>query len=135
VDTPAEADAALVRIDAPYEPARRLPEAFFHQGRLDLPADRLDHLTALAAAVPTVVDVFLERPAVLPEVAGSAAALLADFGASDDAVLDVVFGRTRAEGRLPFELPRSMAAVEAHPEDLPGGTADPLFLLGHPQKG
>lgn len=85
--------------------------------------------------MPTVVDVFLERPAVLPEVAAAAAALLADFGASDEAVLDVVFGRARAEGRLPFELPRSMAAVEVHPEDLPGGTADPLFALGHPQKG
>ncbi|WP_326950563.1 glycoside hydrolase family 3 protein [Amycolatopsis sp. NBC_01307] len=135
VDTPADAEVALVRIDAPYEPARQLPEAFFHQGRLDLPDDRRDQLTALAAAVPTVVDVFLERPAILPEVASAAAALLGDFGASDEAVLDVVFGRARAEGRLPFELPRSMAAVEAHPEDLPGGTADPLFALGHPQKG
>ncbi len=24
-----------------------------------------------------------------------------------------------------------MAAVEAHPEDLPGGTRDPVFPLGH----
>lgn len=131
VDTPEEAEFALVRLDAPYEPAARLPEAFFHQGRLDLPADRRGHLTALAATVPTVVDVFLDRPAILPEIAGAAAALLADFGAADEAVLDVVFGRARAAGRLPFELPGSMAAVEAHPEDLPGGTADPLFPLGH----
>ncbi|MEU8637757.1 glycoside hydrolase family 3 N-terminal domain-containing protein [Amycolatopsis sp. NPDC048633] len=133
VDTSEEAEVALVRLDAPCEPAARLPEAFFHQGRLDLAPDRLEHLTALAATVPTVVDVFLERPAVLPEVAASAAALLGDFGATDDAVLDVVFGRARAEGRLPFELPSSMAAVEAHPEDLPGGTVDPLFPLGHPK--
>jgi beta-glucosidase len=133
VDTPEEAEVALVRFGAPHEPAAKLPEAFFHQGRLDLPPDRLEHLTALAAKVPTVVDVFLERPAILPEIAAVAAALLGDFGATDEAVLDVVFGRARAEGRLPFELPSSMAAVEAHPEDLPGGTVDPLFPLGHPK--
>ncbi|GLY39974.1 beta-glucosidase [Amycolatopsis sp. NBRC 101858] len=131
VDTPAEADAAVVRIGTPYEPRARLPEAFFHQGRLDLPADDLDHLRTLMATVPTVVDVFLDRAAVIPELAEHAAALLADFGAADDAVLDVVFGHATAEGRLPIELPSSMAAVEAHPEDRPGGTANPLFPLGH----
>ncbi|MFJ7213098.1 glycoside hydrolase family 3 protein [Amycolatopsis sp. NPDC098790] len=131
VDEPAEADAAVVRIGTPYEPRPRLPEAFFHQGRLDLPREASDHLRALMATVPTVVDVFLDRAAVVPELAEHAAALLADFGAADDAVLDVVFGHARAEGRLPIELPSSMAAVEAHPEDRPGGTADPLFPLGH----
>ncbi|WP_086678271.1 glycoside hydrolase family 3 protein [Amycolatopsis pretoriensis] len=131
VDSPAEADAAVVRIDAPYEPRPRLPEAFFHQGRLDLPREASDRLRALMTTVPTVVDVFLDRAAVVPELAEHAAALLADFGAADDAVLDVVFGHAKAEGRLPIELPSSMAAVEAHPEDRPGGTADPLFPLGH----
>jgi beta-glucosidase len=131
VDSPAKADAALVRIAAPYEPRARLPEAFFHQGRLDLPAERRAHLLELMATVPTVVDVFLDRAAVVPELAEHATALLADFGAADDAVLDVVFGHAVAEGRLPIELPSSMAAVEAHPEDRPGGTEDPLFPLGH----
>jgi beta-glucosidase len=131
VDSADQADAALVRIAAPYEPRSRLPEAFFHQGRLDLPDELREHLLALAATVPTVVDVFLDRAAVVPELAAHAAALLADFGAADDAVLDVVFGHATAEGRLPIELPSSMAAVEAHPEDRPGGTADPLFPIGH----
>ncbi|MBB5133362.1 beta-glucosidase [Thermocatellispora tengchongensis] len=128
---PQDADAALVRIAAPYEPRERLPEALFHQGRLDLPEPEREHLCALAAALPTVIDVFVERPPVIPELAESGAALLADFGADDAAVLDVVFGHARPEGRLPVELPRSMAAVEAHPEDLPGGTPDPVFPLGH----
>ncbi|MEV8376057.1 glycoside hydrolase family 3 N-terminal domain-containing protein [Kribbella sp. NPDC056861] len=131
VDHPGDADVALVRIGAPYEPAHRLPEAFFHQGRLDLPADQRDKLLNLCATVPTVIEIFLDRPAVIPELAERAGALLADFGATDGAVLDVVFGRARPRGRLPFELPRSMAAVEAHPEDLPGGTPDPVFPLGH----
>ncbi|MDI5975078.1 glycoside hydrolase family 3 protein [Amycolatopsis magusensis] len=131
VDKPEEADIALVRIETPHEPRATLPEAFFHQGRLDLPAGQREHLLRLTQTVPTVVDVFLDRAAVLPEPAEHAAALLADFGAADDAVLDVVFGHATAEGRLPIELPSSMAAVQAHPEDRPGGTADPLFPLGH----
>lgn len=81
--------------------------------------------------MPTLVCVNLERPAVLPEIAERAAALVADFGASDAAVLDVAFGRAKAEGRLPFELPRSMAAVQAARPDVPDDTQAPVFAHGH----
>ncbi|MFF9911691.1 hypothetical protein [Streptomyces sp. NPDC013457] len=43
----------------------------------------------------------------------------------------MAFGRATAEGRLPFELPRSMAAVEAARPDVPNDTADPVFAHGH----
>ncbi|MER6256771.1 glycoside hydrolase family 3 C-terminal domain-containing protein [Streptomyces sp. NPDC001584] len=59
------------------------------------------------------------------------ARLAADFGASDTALLDVLFGRVAAAGRLPFELPRSMASVAAGHEDVPDDSADPLFPYGH----
>ena len=50
----------------------------------------------------------------------SAGALLATFGVSDQAQLDIVSGRAKPQGRLPFALPRSTAAVlEQHP-DAPG---------------
>lgn len=63
------------------------------------------------ARVPTVVCIHLERPAVIPETAKQSAALLGDFGAGDAAVLDVVYGRFKPLGRLPYELPSSMDAV------------------------
>ncbi|MFD8003716.1 glycoside hydrolase family 3 protein [Streptomyces mirabilis] len=85
----------------------------------------------LLDAVPTLVCVSLERPAVLPEIAAKAAALVPDYGASDTALLDVAFGRARAQGRLPFELPHSMAAVEASRPDVPDDTEDPVFPYGH----
>jgi beta-glucosidase len=66
----------------------------------------------------------------VPEIADAAALLLATYGVSDEAVLDVVFGRARPEGRLPFDLPQSMAALEEHPPDLPGGTVGPLLRFG-----
>ncbi len=81
--------------------------------------------------MPTVVDVWLDRPAVLTPLAGKAAALVGTFGVSDEALLDVLFGRAPSTGTLPFELPRSMAAVEASREDVPNDTADPLFPNGH----
>jgi beta-glucosidase len=85
--------------------------------------------------VPTLVCVNLERPAVLTGIvltgiAAKAAALVADYSASDTALLDVAFGRARAQGRLPFELPRSMGAVEASRPDVPATPKTPCSLTG-----
>ncbi|WP_308297254.1 MULTISPECIES: glycoside hydrolase family 3 N-terminal domain-containing protein [unclassified Streptomyces] len=131
VDSPEEADVAVVRIAAPCDERTEGFESFFRAGRLDFTEEELRPLLATTATVPTVVDVFLDRPAVLPEIAQNAAALVADYGASDTALLDVLFGRTKAEGRLPFELPRSMDAVAAGHEDVPNDSRDPLFPYGH----
>lgn len=49
----------------------------------------------------------------------------------DAAFLDVVFGTAAPEGALPFDLPRSMAAVVASRSDMPYDTEDPLFRFGH----
>lgn len=76
-----------------------------------------------------------KRPNRTGEVAGRlrerwADPQLVDFGASDEALLDVASGRARAVGRLPYELPRSMAAVEASRSDVPHDTADPVSPFG-----
>ena len=102
----------------------------FHAGSLAFaPAER-DRLLAVCAAVPTVVDLYLDRPAVVPELAGAATALLVDFGATDDALVDVLTGAAQARGRLPFDLPSSVEAVEASRSDVAFDTADPLFRFG-----
>ncbi|MFE5633813.1 glycoside hydrolase family 3 protein [Streptomyces sp. NPDC056543] len=131
VAAPAEADLAVLRLRTPYEERPNRFEAFFHSGSLAFEEAELARILSLLDTVPTVVCVNLERPAVLPEIAERAAALIADYGAGDDALLDVAFGRATAEGRLPFELPRSMAAVEAARPDVPNDTADPVFAHGH----
>ncbi|MET9383019.1 glycoside hydrolase family 3 N-terminal domain-containing protein [Streptomyces sp. NPDC002928] len=131
VADPADADVAVLRLRTPYEQRSGTFESFFHAGSLAFPDDELKEILRLLQAVPTLVCVNLERPAVLPEIAEQAAALVADYGASDAALLDVAFGRARAEGRLPFELPRSMAAVAASRPDVPNDTEDPVFPYGH----
>ena len=132
VDDAQDADIAILRVKAPSEVRQTFYfETFFHQGSLEFSPDEAAHIDALCRAVPTVVDVFLDRPAILTDVVAAAAAVTGSFGSGDRAYLEVLFGRARAEGRLPFELPSSMAAVERSREDVPFDTEAPLFPHGH----
>ncbi|WP_436777359.1 glycoside hydrolase family 3 protein [Yinghuangia sp. YIM S09857] len=132
VTDPADADLAVVRLEAPYERREGLLEGAFHAGSLEFPDAEITRLRELGETVPLAVCVHLDRPAVLTGIADGALLLLADFGAEDDIVLDVVFGHALAEGRLPFDLPSSMRAVEESREDMPFDTVEPLFRFGHP---
>ena len=97
VGDPTDADVALLRLKAPYEPRPGGFEAMFHAGSLEFPAEKRDHHAAICSAVPTIVDVYLDRPAVLTDLAGQAAALLGSYGSSDEAFLDVAL-RSRPTG-------------------------------------
>lgn len=131
VESPADADVAILRLSAPFEERPTFFENFFHSGSLDFTAEQIAHVRAVAAAVPTVVDVFLDRPAILTPFIDDLAGLTANWGASPRALLDVLTGAAAPKGRLPFDLPSSMAAVEANRPDVPFDTADPLFRFGH----
>jgi beta-glucosidase len=131
VDSPELADIAIVRTATPYETRGVGFEAFFHAGSLAFPAEESARLAAICDTVPTVIDITLDRPAVLGELVDRAAAIIADYGASDQAVLDVLTGRARPEGRLPFDLPSSMEAVIASRPDVAFDTEDPAFRYGH----
>lgn len=130
VEDAAGADLAVIRLQAPFRDAENGFEAAFHAGSLEFPEDTVAEVLRVAAAVPTVLDVFMDRPAILTPFVGAAAAILVEYGADDRAVLDVVFGRADAEGRLPTDLPSSMSAVEAARPDVPFDTEDPLFRFG-----
>nr|WP_259607192.1 MULTISPECIES: glycoside hydrolase family 3 C-terminal domain-containing protein [Microbacterium] len=131
VSSPADADLAVIRLHAPYEQRATAFENFFHAGSLDFPEDVVAHVRAVADQVATVVDVLCDRPAILTPFVSSASAITVNWGASGAALLDVLTGAAEAKGRLPFDLPRSMAAVEESRPDVPFDTADPLFRFGH----
>lgn len=131
VRRPDEADVALVRLDAPYDPRDGILERMIHQGRLHYTDEDLAPVREVMRAVPTIVAVYLERPAILTPLVNDAAALLAEFNVSDEALLDVVFGRHAPTGTLPFELPSSTEAVERQHEDVPYDSEEPLFSFGH----
>jgi beta-glucosidase len=134
VDDPKQADIAIIRLQTPFYP---IPETkgnpiagLFHFGDLDFKGQALQDILTLEKTVPTVVNIYLDRPAVIPEISQNAKALIADFGSSDRALLDVVFGKYKPEGHLPIEMPSSMDAVRAQKEDVPYDSKDPLYKFG-----
>ncbi len=131
VEAPDEADVAVLRIAAPFEPRGPGFEMFFHAGSLAFDDETMARLTGICRTVPTVIVITLDRAAVLGELVGAAAAIVADYGASDAAVIDVLTGRSQPRGKLPFDLPSSMAAVEASREDVAFDTENPSFRFGH----
>lgn len=130
-----QADLAIVRTDAPFQTLH--PSYVFgamqHEGDLGFRNGNaeFEEIKRITAAVPTIVTVYLDRPAILSELKNRASALIANFGVSDAALLDVLTGAARPEGRLPFELPSSMSEVEAQRSDLPHDTAHPLYRIGY----
>jgi len=131
VEDIAQAEIAILRLNAPYEKRKGLAEGWFHAGELDFKEPEKERILNILNQVPTIVDIYLERPAVIPEVAEKCTALLGNFGASDEAVLDVIFGKFEPQGKLPFELPSSMETVRDQKEDLPHDSENPLFPFGH----
>lgn len=133
VQTPKEADLAIIRLQTPWVPVEsdNFFAKQFHHGDLDFIEKEKQEILQLLNTVPTVVDIYLDRPAVFPQINAKAAAVVANFGASDAALLDVLFGKAKPEGKLPFELPSSMEAVRKQKEDLPHDSDNPLYPIGH----
>jgi beta-glucosidase len=133
VDSPAQADVAILRAEAPFETLH--PGYFFggrqHEGRLNFePGDAAYDALLKCGKTPAVMTVSLDRPAILTEVKDRTAALLGNFGISDDALFAVLSGKARPEGKLPFELPSSMEAVRMQKSDLPHDSLKPLYAFG-----
>jgi beta-glucosidase len=144
--TPQDADVALLRVtfNEPAREVQRAPAGRNPRGSalggmntggapidLTLAPERLAKLRAVMGARPTIVVMYFDRPYVVPELVKESAAMLAHFGVSDEALLDVLAGAYAPSGKLPFELPSSMDAVRAQKEDVPRDSKDPLYPFGH----
>lgn len=133
VNTPEDADLALLRLPAPFTLRENTLQGFmgFQSGTLEYSDEEKARQAEIYAAVPTVVDIFFNRPIAVPEVAEQSKAFFASFGASDDAFLDIVFGDAEPEGKLPFVVLRSDKAAEEQMQDVPFDTEDPVYRFGH----
>ena len=132
VETPEEADFAIIRANTPWVPVEtQNPFAKgFHHGDLDFKGKDKEEILSICNKVPTIFNIYIDRPAVFPEINAAAKAVIANYGASDAALLDVIFGKAKPEGNLPFELPSSMEAVNNQKEDLPYDSKAPLYKFG-----
>lgn len=132
VKHPKDADVIIKRISTPFDERNEyFLESFFHQGRLYYSDEEKKEILDLISQKPSIVVAHLERPAILTEIAASSSALFAEFGTSDEVLVKVLFGKAKPEGKLPFELPSSQAAVENQKEDVPYDSKDPLYAFGH----
>ena len=83
-----------------------------------------------------VLHVYFRQPFVLDEASGlrDAGAIVAGFGVDDSALMDVLSGRFNPQGKMPFALAGTRAAIEEQFTDLPGydeTTDGALFEFGH----
>ena len=102
------------------------------KGRLNFQqGDRAFDALLKCGKTPVVMTVYLDRPAILTEVRDKVSVLYADFGIDDDALLDVLSGKAKAGGHLPFALPSSMAAVDAQKSDVPHNSPRRLYPCGY----
>ncbi|WP_262001993.1 glycoside hydrolase family 3 protein [Microbacterium sp. Mcb102] len=131
VDDPADADLAIVRVSAPYQPRDDLfLEDYFHQGDLAFAPGLIYRLNQIAKMTRLHIDVALDRPAILTPFSEFASGLSASFGVSDEALMLALTGVVPPLGALPVEAPRSMDAVRSSHESVLG-TPDPLYPVGH----
>ncbi len=94
----------------------------------------VNYINRIASQKPTILVINYTNPWVINEIYNdktkNIAAILATFGTTPDAVLDVITGKFNPSGKMPFSTPVSDLAVENQKEDVPGyleGAAYALF--------
>ena len=73
----------------------------------------------------------LNRPAILTTAYEKSLGLVGTFGVQDLVILETIFGDNNPSGKLPFEIPSSMEAVENQNPDVADDTENPLFVYGY----
>lgn len=120
VSTPEEADVVLLWL---------IPNAgslFGSTGApivLNLSKNKVDteHVNLLTGSKPTIVAINFSSPWVIDEIdKGNLKTVLATFGTTTDALLDVVSGLFNPTGKMPFTTPVSNQAVLDNQSDVPG---------------
>lgn len=85
----------------------------------------VDYVNSIASQKPTVLIINYNSPWVIDEIyddanKGNITGVLATFGTTQDAMLDVLTGKFNPAGKMPFSTPVSDEAVENQLEDVPG---------------
>lgn len=85
-------------------------------------------------AEKTILSIYFRYPYVLDEASGmkKAGGILATYGASDSAVMDIISGKFNPKGKLPISLANNADAIKIQDSDAPGyDEKDTLFPFGH----
>ncbi len=81
----------------------------------------VDYVNSVITSKPTILVLNFTNPWVINEIdKGNAKTILATFGTTPDAVLDIVTGAFKPTGKMPFTTPISQKMVEENQSDVPG---------------
>jgi beta-glucosidase len=94
----------------------------------------VNYVKGLMAKKPTVLAINYTNPWVIDEIYNDATkpnvkAVLASFGTTPEALLDIISGRFYPTGKMPFTTPISEAVVEKQLSDVPGNLKGPGYGL------
>lgn len=68
---------------------------------------------------PLIVSLNMMNPTIVGEFEEFVDAIIADFGAQTQAIMDIISGNANPSGLLPFNMPANMKTVEKQCEDVP----------------
>lgn len=68
---------------------------------------------------PVIVSLNMMNPTIVGEFEEFVDAIIADFGAQTQAIMDIISGNADPSGLLPFNMPANMKTVEKQCEDVP----------------
>jgi beta-glucosidase len=94
----------------------------------------IQNVMKTVGAERTIISIDFRQPYVIDEDCGvlDAGAILATFGVSDEAIMDILTGKFKPEGKLPFALANKAKAIVEQDPDAPGyPKEDTLFPFGY----
>ena len=132
VNDAASADVIVLKIGTPDNAGseKYILQRLFNHGSLAFSDKEEARLLKIIQSKPTITVINLQRPAVIPGINKYSKALIADFSSQDNVILDLIMGKFKPTGKLPFELPSSMEEVLKQKEDVPYDTKNPLYKFG-----
>jgi beta-glucosidase len=85
-------------------------------------ADIKTIMTEIGDPKKVILSIYFRAPYVMDDASGlkNAGAILATFGVTDVAMMDVLSGKFKPQGKMPFALPKTLKAVQEQKSDLPG---------------
>ena len=132
VNDATSADVIVLKIGTPDNAGseKYILQRLFNHGSLAFSDKEEARLLKIIQSKPTITVINLQRPAVIPGINKYSKALIADFSSQDNVILDLIMGKFKPTGKLPFELPSSMEEVLKQKEDMPYDTKNPLYKFG-----
>ena len=101
------ADVIVLKIGTPDNAGseKYILQRLFNHGSLAFSEKEEARLLKIIQSKPTITVINLQRPAVIPAINQYSKALIADFSSKDNVILDLIMGKFKPSGKLPFELP------------------------------